>query len=124
MRCWIAQLWVICVALILSAVLLGCSNVARGDIVPKPAQLPAAPEFDSLQMIDRENGWAKRAAAVFRTNTWVFDANDILRTTDGGRSWKCVLSASPKDKLAPFFYDSETAWVTAVFDEPSNVTVF
>ena len=41
-----------------------------------------------------------------------------------GRSWKCVLSASPKDKLAPFFYDSETAWVTAVFDEPSHVTVF
>src|SRR5438046_1616331 len=70
MRCCIAQLRVICFALILSGVLLGCSNVAGGAIVPdpKPAQLPPAPEFDSLQMIDRENGWAKRAAAVFRTN--------------------------------------------------------
>ena len=116
----------ICVALNLSGVLLGCSNVPAGDIVPdaKPAQVPPAPEFDSFKMINRGNGWAHSAAAVFRTNTWVFDDKAILRTTDGGKSWKYVLSASPKYKLASFFYDSETAWATAAFDEATNVTVF
>ena len=125
MRCCIAQLWVICVALISSGVLLSCSNVAGGDIAPdpKPAQLPPAPEFDSVQMIDRKNGWAQNAAVIFSTNDWVFGDNAILRTRDGGKSWKFALSASPKVKMTSFFYDSETAWVTAVFDEATNVTI-
>ena len=59
-----------------------------------------------------------------RSNTWEFGNNAILRTTNGGLSWNCVLRTSPKDKLAPFFYDSETAWVADVFDEATNMTLF
>jgi photosystem II stability/assembly factor-like uncharacterized protein len=115
----------VCFAFISSGVLLGCSNIARGEIIPgpKPGQPPPSPEFDSVLMIDRNNGWAQNAAVIFRTNTWVFGDNAILRTTDGGKSWRYVLSASPKDKMRSFFYDSATAWVTAVFDEATNVTI-
>src|SRR5437762_1554732 len=83
----------VCIAIISSGVLLGCSNVARGDIItiPKPAQPPPAPEFDSLQMIDRENGWAQNVRMVFRTNDWVPNAMAIFRTRNGGESWENVL---------------------------------
>src|SRR5437667_11507349 len=87
----------ICFALILGGVLLGCSNAARGDIIPswKRAQVPPVPEFDAIHMIDREIGWAQNAGAVFLTNDWVFRDKAIWRTTNGGQSWTQVLCASP-----------------------------
>src|SRR6059036_3452411 len=115
MRCCIAQLWVICFALILSGVLLGCSNVAGGDIVPdaKPAQVPPAPELDSIHMIDRQIGWAQNAGAVFLTNDWVFRDKAIWRTTNGGQSWTQVLCASPAKTgtVSAFFLGSTKGWV-------------
>src|SRR5438094_1064989 len=127
MRCCIAQLWVICFALILSGVLLGCSNVAGGDIVPdaKPAQVPPAPELDSIHMIDRQIGWAQNAGAVFLTNDWVFRDKAIWRTTNGGKSWTQVLCASPATTgtVSAFFLDSTKGWLAAA-DDSTNVTIF
>jgi photosystem II stability/assembly factor-like uncharacterized protein/tetratricopeptide (TPR) repeat protein len=62
-----------------------------------------------LHMIDGENGWTQSANAIFRTS-------------DGGKSWRRVLAASREEQLASFFYNSQTAWVAAVFGESSNVT--
>ncbi len=126
MRCCIAQLWVICFALILSGVLLGCSKVARGDIIPSPklAQLPPVPEFDSIHMIDRRIGWAQNAGAVFLTNDWVFRDQAIWRTTNGGQSWTQVLCASPATTgVSAFFLGSSKGWVAAA-DDSTNVTIF
>jgi len=127
MRCFTAQLWVICVALILSGVLVGCSKVARGDIIPspKPAQLPPAPEFDSIHMIDREIGWAQNAGAVFLANDWVSRDKAIWRTTNCGQSWTQVLCASPATTgtVSAFFLGSTKGWVAAA-DDSTNVTIF
>ena len=103
----------VCFAIISSGALLGCSNVARGDEVsgPKPAQLSPALEFDSLQMIDRDNGWAQNVRMVFRTNDWVPNAMATFRTRNGGESWENVSPAGLGDSVASFFRDSETAWI-------------
>jgi photosystem II stability/assembly factor-like uncharacterized protein len=109
---------ILCFALVLGGVLPGGYGIGQADITQgiKPEGRLQPPELDSIRMIDRKNGWAQSAPVVFRTNDWVFYGTAILRTTDGGKSWKSVLSAGPNDKLASCFYDSETAWVTAVFD--------
>jgi photosystem II stability/assembly factor-like uncharacterized protein len=90
---------------------------------PRTNQSPGRPEFKSIHMIDRENGWGQNATTIFKTNDWAFEENAILKTTNGGQSWKSVLCASPDDDVASFFYDTNTAWVAAVFDESSNVTI-
>ncbi len=117
----------ICFALILGGVLLGCSNAARGDIIPssKRAQVPPVPEFDSIHMIDREIGWAQNAGAVFLTNDWVFRDKAIWRTTNGGQSWTQVLCASPATTgtVSAFFLGSTKGWVAAA-DDSTNVTIF
>jgi photosystem II stability/assembly factor-like uncharacterized protein len=117
---------ILCLALVLSGVLPGGYSVAHADIprsVKPEYPLTQPPEFDSIYMMNREIGWAQNVRATFRTNTWVFDDPAILRTTDGGKSWKYVLSASPEDKMTPFFYDTNTAWVASVFDEATNVVI-
>ncbi len=91
---------------------------------PHPKQPQPEPGLQSIHMVDSENGWAQEAGAILRSNTWEFGNNAIMSTTNGGLSWNCVLRTSPKDKLAPFFYDSETAWVADVFDEATNMTLF
>src|SRR2546425_10139552 len=115
----------ICFALILGGVLLGCSNAVCGDIMPssKAAQVPPAPELDSIHMIDRESGWAQNVRMVFRTNDWVPNARAIFRTRNGGESWENVSPAGLGDSVASFFRDSVTAWIATVFDEGTNVTI-
>ncbi|HTV40705.1 MAG TPA: hypothetical protein VMF08_09025 [Candidatus Sulfotelmatobacter sp.] len=81
----------------------------------------------TIHMMDRENGWAQSAATLFvKTNLvikWSFEQNAVLRTTNGGMSWKVVLCASPDISMALFAYDKDTAWVTSDYDESSNVWV-
>ena len=77
----------------------------------------------TIHMIDRQNGWAQNVATLLSTNNRVFEQNAILRTTNGGASWKVVLCASPKHNLASFGYNKNTAWVTADYDESSNLFV-
>jgi len=76
-----------------------------------------------LHMIDRENGWAQTMLRVFKTNDWVFNDNAILRTTNAGKTWTRTLCADENDEMSAFYYDANTAWVAAVFDESSNVTI-
>jgi photosystem II stability/assembly factor-like uncharacterized protein len=114
---------------VLSGVLPGGCGIAQAEISQgtKPEGWSQLPELDSIRMVDRKNGWAQTAPVVFRANDWQFDGTAILRTTDGGKSWKSVLSAGPNDKLTSCFYDSKTAWITAVFnyDETTNrVAIF
>jgi photosystem II stability/assembly factor-like uncharacterized protein len=78
----------------------------------------------TVHMMDRQNGWAENVTTVLETNEWVFEQNSILRTTNGGASWKAVLWASPEDSVALFAFDKDTAWVTAVYDESTNVSIF
>jgi photosystem II stability/assembly factor-like uncharacterized protein/tetratricopeptide (TPR) repeat protein len=77
----------------------------------------------TIHMINRRIGWAQNVAGVLTTNYGVPEQNAILRTTNGGASWKTVLSASPKHSLALFAYNKHTAWVTADYDESSNMLV-
>jgi photosystem II stability/assembly factor-like uncharacterized protein len=91
---------------------------------PDPRQPFPDPEFGSIQMMDRENGWAQSARAVFRANDWVFNDKAILQTTNGGATWKRVLCADEDDEMSAFFYDANTAWVATAYDEDTNVTIF
>ena len=78
----------------------------------------------TIHMMDRKNGWAQNVTTLLLTNkNWVFEQNAILRTTNGGTSWKAVLCASPRHSLTLFAYDKDTAWVTSDYDESGNVFV-
>ncbi|MGH7980795.1 MAG: hypothetical protein ACREE6_15565, partial [Limisphaerales bacterium] len=76
-----------------------------------------------IHMINRQIGWAQNVSTLIATNDWITEQSAILRTTNGGASWKTVLCASPEDDVASFARDKDTAWVTAVYDESTNVTV-
>lgn len=76
----------------------------------------------SIHMTDRQNGWAENVATLLETNDWLFEQHAILRTTNGGASWRAVLYASPHDSIASFI-DDNTAWIAAVYDESTNVSV-
>ena len=82
----------------------------------------------TIHMMDRQNGWAQSVATLFvktnLVNDWAFEQNAILRTTNGGASWKVVLCARPQDSLTSSPYDKDTAWVTADYDDCSNLFVF
>ena len=118
---------VLCLALVLVDGLLAFANPAHSNPIadrPQSNQSFHALEFDSIHMIDRENGWARNAQALLITNTWIFSDKAVWKTTNGGKSWNLVLDASPADtgNISAFFKDSKTAWV-AVADESTNVTV-
>lgn len=78
-------------------------------------QLPAtptpAPEVEwsirYIQMMDRTTGWA---VAQFQPEA----AKHVLRTTDGGATWRDVSPAPVKgtgDDIPAYFLDSDSAWV-------------
>src|SRR5947207_2799864 len=108
-------------ALVLSGGSFVFANVARAQ----PTQSVQALEFDSIHIIDRENGWAQNPGAVFLNGDWIFNDKAVWRTTNGGRSWTPVLCASPAKagNVSAFFRDSNTAWI-GVADESTNVTIF
>jgi photosystem II stability/assembly factor-like uncharacterized protein len=112
--------FIIRLALVLRG-LFAFANAAQ----PQSKQSFQALQFDSIHMIDRENGWARNARAVLITNTWIFNEKAVWKTTNGGKSWNPVLDASPADtgNISAFYQDSKTAWV-AVADESTNVIVF
>ena len=118
---------VLCLALVLSGDWLAFASTAQSNPIanrPQSSQSLHTLEFDSIHMIDRENGWAQNAPVVWGTNTWIFPDKAVWRTTNGGKSWNQVLDASVADtgNISAFFQDSKMAWV-AVADESTNVTV-
>ena len=67
--------------------------------------------FESLQLIDRTNGWV------------VGDSAKILHTTNGGANWLAVtntgITSSAKSK-AVFFLDQNNGWIGSSFEGTSN----
>ena len=118
---------VLCLLLLPSG-LLAFANPGRSHPIagqPKPKQPFQALEFNSIRMIDRNNGWAQNARVVWGTNDWVFNDKDIWTTTNGGKSWRQVLVALPKKSgfVSAFFHDSKSACVAAT-DDSTHVIVF
>ncbi len=75
-------------------------------------------------MMDDRHGWAQTAGRLFVGNDWTFPDERIVRTTDGGRSWKSVLSAGAEQCLATCFLNSNTAWVASAIEDDTNLTIF
>ncbi len=104
-------------------VALGGGNPAAA---PEQSKQPShALEFDYINMCDRANGWAQNVGQVFIANDWVFKQKGIWRTSDGGQSWKEVLSAIPggMGNISAFYRNAKAAWVV-VTDESTKVIVF
>lgn len=98
--------------LFLALILIGNSD---------PSLFAQEPPFDVVggfcnetifRMVDRNNGWARSTHA-------------ILKTTDGGNSWRTVLTVESEEPMGSCFYDSKTAWaVTGIVDNATNATVY
>lgn len=71
---------------------------------------------DPLHMMDRKNGWTQ-------TVGWTQNASAVFRTTNGGKSWRRVLTAAtPGEELDSYFHDARTAWVARIPENHTNVT--
>ncbi len=84
------------------------------------------PDLQSIHMIDRKNGWALTGSRRVSADNWRLHNDILLRTTDGGKSWKTVLATTGSwQHLAPCFYDSKTAWAAAYDEEATtNLAMF
>ena len=89
-----------------------------------PGQSRSEFELQSIHMIDRSNGWAQTVDRLFATNSWEFPQQLILRTADGGVSWKTMLTVEPELSLGTCFRDSKSVWVAIAAYEGTNVTIF
>jgi len=75
-----------------------------------------APEFVKIHFVDGENGWAQTLTT-------------ILRTSDGGKTWRKLAPAGGDSACGiafrssgAVFQDSETAWTAFVLDETAMVS--
>src|SRR5580692_9945126 len=103
--------FLLCFALVLGGGLFAlavtgkCNSLAA---MPPSSQLFPGATLQSIQMIDRKNGWALTDNRFLAGGDWRFLGDLILRTTDGGKSWKIVLATTDSwQRLAPCFYDSK-----------------
>ncbi|HEV2328037.1 MAG TPA: hypothetical protein VGY56_04520 [Verrucomicrobiae bacterium] len=78
----------------------------------------------TIHMMDRRNGWAQSVASLVITNEAPFEQSAILRTTNGGASWNVVLCASLDYNMELSANDKDDSWVTANYDDSTNVFVF
>ncbi len=111
---------IICVVFTFGAILFdGCASIHPPTIVAPAADF----QINEIHMLDRQNGWAQNVDPIFKTNDWVFDEKVILKTTNGGRSWKIVLHPGMDDNIGSDFLDVDTAWV-AVANDTTNMIIF
>ncbi len=84
------------------------------------AGAPVEFEAGSLHMIDRHVGWVVPARMAPASGD--LNPPTLLRTIDGGESWKPVLHCGTNDLMAEYVRDSQTAWAAVVknYDELSN----
>jgi len=54
---------------------------------------------------------------------WIRSDPAIVRTSDGGKTWKRVLCADQAASMFGYFYNADRAWIAAVMDEDTNITV-
>ncbi|MEX0975416.1 MAG: hypothetical protein WD024_08750 [Bacillota bacterium] len=89
----------------LTALLTSCAP--RGE---NPVEGVTTPGVTTIKMVDARKGWALKGGTV-------------LRTTDGGRTWKDV---SPKEDRYPegagaAFLDSDHAWLAVTVPQPDQM---
>lgn len=75
-------------------------------------------EFEpgTIHLVDHKIGWARNARTVSVSNELLFVRPALLRTTDGGHSWRRTLSSGTHDLMADYVRDARTAWVVAVYN--------
>jgi len=95
----------------LLALILSPSIVVSGTELPFDLRHGSSDEF-VFRMFGRQIGWAR-------------GTKGILRTTNGGLSWRTVLPTAPREPIGCFFSDTDTAWAAVgVMDEATNATIF
>lgn len=99
------------------------NDAPRPVVFGNPDDYGDAFQREPPHMMDRQNGWAQTATSIYTNNDWMFNDNAILRTTDGGRTWKRVLCADKDVNMFVYFYDADTAWVASTFDDDTNITI-
>ena len=72
-----------------------------------PATTAPAPPFTGLHMLDAQNGWA-----------WA-DSGQLLRTSDGGRTWIDRSAGAGSQPLSGTYLDDQTAWLPT-YDSTTN----
>ena len=98
--------------------LLAAAIVIVGSCGSSLADDDTIPDFTYIHMLDRNTGWAETSSAV-------------LRTTDGGKTWKKLASAQGLDigtgvgfQRGDFaFLGSQRAWIADVKYETSTVCI-
>jgi photosystem II stability/assembly factor-like uncharacterized protein len=106
------------------AFIFSCAEVSPGatgqvtNLLPQQIRFAVTWYSGPLHMMDRKNGWTQTVA-------WTQNGSAVFRTTDGGKSWRRVLTAAIRDEqLNSYFHDARTAWVARISgDDPTNVTV-
>ena len=91
------------------------------------AKAPAKEEVQRNAGSDPTETWAlgERPGSE-KLGLWEPCTNTILRTPDGGKSWRDVSPPGLRVALGSFFYDSERAWLASAAMMPSdtNLTIF
>ena len=109
---------ILCLALVLSSGLVGCSSVSE-----RPAAMSNAPAVGTfiyqIHMIDAKNGWAWSDGIE---GSDLLPHPLLLHTCDGGRTWRDrTPRAFPYTTAGSCFLDSQTAWVTTPLDRRTSV---
>jgi photosystem II stability/assembly factor-like uncharacterized protein len=101
----------LCLALVLSGGLFGCSTVHEHPVAMSNAK--AVGTFISeIHMIDARNGWAWSSGDEYSN---LLQNTLLLHTSDGGRTWlDRTPHAFPYSSEGSCFLDSQTAWVSTL----------
>jgi photosystem II stability/assembly factor-like uncharacterized protein len=65
---------------------------------PRPLTVSRPPSLYSIEFLDDLHGWS------------VGEGGTVLRTTDGGKTWKMVVIEDAPDLYSVFFQDSQEGW--------------
>ncbi len=89
---------------------------------PPPAAPAGTPAFTAIAMIDASTGWA----TVGQSSPSGSSLQTLLRTTDGGVTWKDVTPCFDRGAIVgpAYFFDASTAWLAVRRKDVKAVAVF